>query len=99
MKEMRESKNAFGLHLDKASVEGPGAIGTIEIYNSKVILVYQPFFADIGRQTSDQECRNLATFAVSSTVGPKGLFLSPFLCERRSLTYSRLFIRRLHDFK
>lgn len=72
---MRESAEAFGVHLNKTPIETSGYIRTVERYQHLLRLAYELNGTDTDHQTSDQERLRLAVFAVKCTVGPEGLCL------------------------
>lgn len=73
-KEMRETLKGHGVHLDRAAIEAPGAIGTVEGYHAQLRLMYGPIRAESNKSTTDQKCFDLALFVLEYTVRLEGLY-------------------------
>lgn len=58
-----------GLQLGKAQIEKSEAIGTVKGYHDRLRLAYEKIPARTERKASDQECLDLALFAINCTVG------------------------------
>lgn len=53
---------AFGVCLEEAPTETPGAISVVERYQATLRLVYELVSADTDCQTSHKKCLQLAVF-------------------------------------
>lgn len=76
---MRESAEAYGVYLDVAPVEMPGAIETVNRYHTLLRLAYERIRGDNECQTSEQECLCIAAFSVTCAVGRGGLCRARFI--------------------
>lgn len=71
--ETLKSAEVFGIHLDVATVETSGAIGTVERYYSLLRLAYGRVCTDTDRHSKNQDWFGLAVFAVNCKVDVKSL--------------------------
>lgn len=62
-----------GVMLREYPIENPGTIGIVERYHEHLRAAYNRVRADMGRQTTDQECLKMGTIAVHYTLGSEGL--------------------------
>lgn len=67
--EVRGILEDFGTCLDKAQIEAPKAIGVVQRHHTPFRLAYEQIRAHKNNQTSDQECFQMAVFAVNCTFG------------------------------
>lgn len=72
-KEMKKTVEAFGVSLEEARIETPGAIRVVESYHAPLRMAYRQIGDNSGRQTIEKEFVRLAVLAVNCTVGPAGL--------------------------
>lgn len=75
-REVRESLKAQRVRLHEASSETPNVIGIVERYHAPLMLAYELVRTEAGVATSNQECLQLAVFAIDCTVSPEGLYLA-----------------------
>lgn len=50
----------------------PGAIGTVERFHTPLRSAYDKIRRDLARDVSDEECLDMAVFAINATIGPEG---------------------------
>lgn len=78
-KEMRPCTEEMGVRLHEAPIEPPGSIGMLTQYHAPLRLAYERVRINAYRQNSDEECLQLAAFAINCTAGPDGLCLIPLV--------------------
>lgn len=80
---MREAAEAASMKLDEAPIESLESIGMFERYHAPLRLAYSRIQMDCDRHVSDQECLELAVFAINCTVEPA--CLCPILLVYRAV--------------
>lgn len=72
-KQMKSNCQAEGITLREAPIENPGSIGVVERYHAPLRAAYEKLRSDLPRENSDEDCLQMAVYAVNNTVGPEGL--------------------------
>ena len=72
-KEMKSNAEAAGISMIEAPIENPGSIGIVERYHAPLRRAYHKIRKSLGRETSDDECLQMAVYANNTTMGSEGL--------------------------
>lgn len=59
--------------ISDATIEYTGTLGMVERYHVPLRAAYQRIRDDLGKDHSNSDCRRMALFSVSSTMGLEGL--------------------------
>ena len=68
-REFKEKAKEDGIQIREAPIETPGTIGTVERYHTPLRRAYKSIRVELHKITTNDECLQMATFAVNSVIG------------------------------
>lgn len=72
-KEFMGCAESEGIKVIEGLIESPSTMFYVERYHRPLLVAYNKIRESLGRETSNDDCLQLAVKAVNETIGPEGL--------------------------